>query len=139
MSLIFNRLPKVLQYIVNEFLKDRTNYNILVKQFDGYVIASMDWMARPNLDSVVKFMLVQRKKDIITRNNIWYADIKKLKKPHGKRPPTIRSDHDKYILRFGSKNLYNFRRNKRNKRPQTYMSFLSKAHTWIKTNLPQLK
>jgi len=94
---VFIRLPKDIQYLINDYLKDPTNYKIVITQFNSLIIASMEWMYRPNLETVIKFMLIQRKKDIITRNNIWYEQIKKLKKPHGKRPPTIRNRH--HIIR----------------------------------------
>jgi len=131
---VFIRLPKDIQYLINDYLKDPTNYRAVVDQFRGLVMYSMDWMYKPNLDNVVKFMFAQRRKDIITHNNVWYDQIKKLKKPHGKRPPTIRSDTKKYELRFGSKNMYRFGRRKR---PQTYFSFLFKAHKFIGSLLDQ--
>lgn len=125
---VFRRLPKDIQYLINDYLKDPSNYKLVITQFNGLVIASLDWMAKPNLDSVVRFMLVQRKKDIITRNNIWYDECKKLKKQHGKRPPTKK---DKRYVPSRCKRGYRIRYGRRNYNPN-YLDVLQRAHDWIK-------
>lgn len=117
---LFNRLPKDIQYLVNDYLKDKTNYNLVIAQFDYLIIASLNWMARPNLNSVVKFMLVQRKKEIITRNNIWYDDIK--------RPPTIKDNRSRY-------RHINRRRKRYSIKGETFFDVLLGAHKFIKKHI----
>ena len=39
---IFNRLPKDLKYIVNDYLKDKTNYNKCVEEFNNKRIPALE-------------------------------------------------------------------------------------------------
>ncbi len=41
MSVIFKNLPKDIQYIVNDFLKDKTQYDLMLKDFS--IVLSIKW------------------------------------------------------------------------------------------------
>lgn len=65
---VYIRLPKDLQYIVNDYLKDRTNYDLVVQQFEKLTYLGERIWFICLFDDKVKF------------NFFWLSD--KLKKEH---------------------------------------------------------
>jgi len=102
MDYLYQKIPKDLVNIVEEYAKDRTNYDKVMIEF--FLLISRNWSyidsnwCGPSSNVIHMIKYEQQRK-----NDDWYINNKKLKKPHGKRPPTIKDIDYKYRLRFGRK------------------------------------
>lgn len=92
-----NYLPKELIYIVEDYAKDRTNYDKVLFEFHHCI--TWKWAYGDNIFELIKSDREQKNKE-------WYLNCKQYKKPHGKQQPTIRDRRHKYKLRFGIKALH---------------------------------
>ncbi len=93
MDYLYNILPKDLVYIIDDYAKDRTNYNKVMNEF---TFLSYRYRTQCNCGFVCKlypslYILRGIKTERECNIEQWYLDNKKMKRPHGKRPPTIHS------------------------------------------------
>ena len=123
MDFLYQKLPKDLVYIIEEYAKDRTQYDKVVSQFWSMNKCwSFDRLDRQH--TCIGLLLLCEMRDIREyKHDIWYKNIKKLKKPHGKRPPTYKSQSKKYILRFGDKRMQSISQRSRRKNVCITLSF----------------
>ena len=114
MENLYNLLPKDLVCIIEDYAKDRTNYDKVLAElndkFINPIIISFTYDPNFGYDNhtiVTLVNLLQKVRDQrIRENQLWYDNVGKIKKPHGKRPPTIKTQMKKYQLRFGCKKRF---------------------------------
>ena len=106
MEFLYKRLPKDLVYIINDYARDKTQYNKVIDEFkirykrERYCISFPRDRTDDQKNTVIINYLLRSIKDERERKfNQWYEDCKKFKKPHGKKPPTIKSKSSRSIPR----------------------------------------
>ena len=123
MNFLYDRLPKDLVYIIEDYAKDRTVYNKVVKELSEH-IGFFYAFAYDQWNVFHRYLLKEKRDRRQAKSDLWYANIKKLKRPHGKREPTYRSSSEKYRLRFGDKFVF-----KKKKRTSNFDEVFS---DWLK-------
>jgi len=122
MKLLYSIFPKDICYMIDDYAKDKTQYDKVMGEFKDliryYCGGCLDindycyWREhqaphKRNITIlyhlVVLRILLNYREDRQRRINNWYADIKRQKKPHGKRLSTIKSK-EKDRKRLGKKN-----------------------------------
>jgi hypothetical protein len=128
MELILSEyLPKDLIYIIQDYSKDKTNYEKVIEELKDVYIYPIErltkWHGENNIYSLDCYriellvnMLQKIRIDRERKYNEWYILNKKLKKPHGKRPPTYRDKRKKLMMRFGERHYTKYTRKRRNKK-----------------------
>jgi len=111
MNFLYQKLPKDLVYIIEDYAKDRTNYDEVMKELtDTFYSITRGWSIGWSNYGWCFRVLYNVREERARKLRKWYADIKRFRRHHGKRPPTIKDTWKKYKLRFGTK--MTFRRKK---------------------------
>ena len=113
MNELYKILPKDLVSIIEDYAKDRMRYNNIMQEFTKEISKHLEYpwhcirkqsiyntyylqMHDLNHLNIVNYMLLIRRQERKRRFNEWYAQLKILHKPHGKRPPTIKNRYKKH-------------------------------------------
>jgi len=133
MNFLYQKLPKDLVYIIEDYAKDRTQYNQVICQLKQLILHYEEiwywkgkWFGHVPNPCFAYHFLADCRASRQRRIDLWYADVRRLKRPHGKRQPTIKDERKRWKQRFGKK-----LRPPRRRRGHNIMNFLFQTKRFI--------